>query len=79
MKISVMSLPDRTASGIPGQKPAEITWFNDGKAVRTDILDESCRNLEISIPKPNREFGLSLRSSPLCGILVLADPLLTTE
>lgn len=60
----------------PAGGNAEITWFNAGKAVRTDILDPAVRSLEIGIPEPGKEFGLSFRSDPSCGILVLADPVL---
>ncbi|MBQ6596593.1 MAG: hypothetical protein IJH79_03480 [Lentisphaeria bacterium] len=42
-------------------------------------LTESRRSLELKIPHPENEFGLSFRSSPACGVLVLADPLLLPE
>ena len=60
----------------PVNGTAEITWFNDGKSVRTDVLDKTVRELEIEIADPGRDFGLSFRSVPGCGILVLAEPLL---
>ena len=60
----------------PARGNVEITWYNEGKAVRTDILDKTVGSLEIGIPEPGKEFGVSFRSDPSCGILVLADPLL---
>jgi len=60
----------------PVRGKVELTLVNHGSEVETFTLDESRRSRELKIPHPADEFGLSFRSSPACGVLVLADPLL---
>jgi len=61
----------------PIQVEIELTLFNDGREVCRLTLNDSCRSAEIRITDPKNEFGLAFRSTARCGVVVLADPLLT--
>ena len=60
----------------PVDGKVEMTLINQGKEVESFILDETHKSKEILIPSPGKEFGFSFQSSPGCGIIVLADPVL---
>ena len=61
-------------SAFPVNGTAELTLFNNGIPADSFTLDGSRRSMELKIPYPENDFGLSFRSSPACGVLVLADP-----
>ena len=61
----------------PARGKIELKLFNDGQEVRSLTLDNTCRSAEIRIADPRNEFGLAFRSTSRCGVVVLADPLLT--
>ena len=59
---------------IPVNGKVELVFINDGKEISTATLDEKTPCIDIRIPDPRNEFGLTFRSTPQCGIVVLGNP-----
>lgn len=66
-------------AAFPAAGEVQLTWIDHGRETETFTLDPGCRSRMVDLPDPGGEFGLKFRSSPACGVLVLADPLFQPE
>ena len=60
----------------PVKGEVDLTVFNNGIPAGQILLNESCRSAGLEVSQPENEFGFSFRSTPGCGVLVIADPIL---
>lgn len=63
-----------TAFPVDGE--VNLAVFNNGSPVEKIRLNESCRSTDIRILQPENDFCFSFDSTPRCGVLVIADPVL---